>query len=140
MGCNCRTTTPNNNLAFILAIEAAFYTTQHNDETIAQNVTSQSIPTTCNQVKQIRLAHDWRQRAHDEVQLAEDQTKTFDLVEQVLQQGECCFFGRELLRTYLRIKFVHNARDDTICDALHHLDQKSTESCQPGPKKKSTRR
>lgn len=123
-----RTTTPNNNSALISAIEVAFHTIQHNDEIIAQNVTSQGISTTCNQVKEICLAHGWRRHAHDEVQLAQDRATMFDLVEQALQQGKCRFFGRELLRTYLRIKFCHNARDDTIRDALHHLDQKSTES------------
>ena len=50
-------TTSSTNSALVSAIKTAFHTTQHNDETIAQNIISQSIFTTHNQVKVIRLAH-----------------------------------------------------------------------------------
>lgn len=71
-----------------------FHATQHNDPTIAQKITSQGIPTTQNQVKDIRLAHGWRRRANDNEQLAQNRAETFALVRQALQQGECRCYDR----------------------------------------------
>lgn len=134
-----QTRTSVNDHALISAIDAAFHATQHDDQTIAQNLTGQGIPTTQNQVKDIRWAHGWRRRAYDDEQSAQKRAETFALVEQVLQQGECRCYGRELLRTYLRVKFSHNARDDDVRDALSHLDEKGTKSRRPGPKKNHKR-
>ena len=47
---SCCTSTLASNPELVSAIEAAFHTTQHNDHTIVQNITSQGIPTTHNQV------------------------------------------------------------------------------------------
>lgn len=123
----------------IPAINTAFHKTQHDDQTIARDITSQGIPTTQNQVKDIRLAHGWRRRAYDDEQLAQNRAETFALVTQTLQQGECRCYGRELSKTYLRIKFSHNARDDNVRDALSHLDEIGTSSRRPGPKKNHKR-
>lgn len=57
------------------------------------------------------------------------------MVNQALLQDECHCYGRELLKTYLQVKFHHNARDDDVCDALSQLDAKGTISRKPGPKK-----
>jgi hypothetical protein len=113
----------------VSAIETAFHTTQHDDEIIARNVTAQGIPTTRNQVKEeIRLANNWRRRGNNDAQLANARSETFALVALALQQGEvrCC--GRRLLRTYLSVKFRHNARDDDVRDALIALDPTGVQS------------
>lgn len=119
----------------ISAINVIFHATQHDDEIIARDITSQGIHTTSNQVKEIRLAHGWRRRAYNDEQLAKNRAETFTLVRQALQQGECRYYGRGLLKTYLRVKFLHNARDDDVRDALSHLDEIGTNSRRPGPKK-----
>ena len=107
-------TTSSTNPALIAAIEMAFHTTQHDDQTIAQSIISQGIPTTHRQVKAIRLAHNWHRRAYNKDQETQQRAETFALVEQALQHGECRCYGRELMRTYLRVKFRHNARDDDV--------------------------
>lgn len=118
--------------ALISAIEAAFHTTQHDDHTIAQHISNQA---TQNQVKEILLAQGWRRRANDNDQLSEKRAETFFLIKEALRQGECRCYGRGLLKTYLRIKFRHDARDDDVRDALSELDKRGTESRRPGPKK-----
>lgn len=130
-----RTPTLTSNPTLISAIETAFHTTTHDDQTIAHNLFRQGIFTTQNQVKIIRLAQGWRRRSNDEVQLAIKREETFSLIKKALQQGECRCYGRGLLKTYLKVKYCHNARDDDVRDALAHFDQKGTESRRPGPKK-----
>jgi hypothetical protein len=66
--------------ALVSAIETAFYTTQHDDETIAYNITAQGTPTTRNQVKEVRLANNWRRRGNDETQIADSRSETFRLI------------------------------------------------------------
>lgn len=70
--------------ALVSAIETAFHPTQHDDETIARNVTAQGIPTTRNQVREIRLANNWRRRGNDDAQIANARSETFALVAQAL--------------------------------------------------------
>jgi hypothetical protein len=122
--------------ALVSAIEAAFHTTQHDDETIARNITTQGIPTTRNQVKEVRLTNSWRRRGNDDTQLADARSETFELVAQALQQGEARCYGRGLMRTYLGVKFHHNARDDDVRDALITLDPAGVQSRQRGPDKR----
>lgn len=52
-GINQSTTITATNPALISAIETALHTTQHNDQTIAQNITASRIATMQNQVKKI---------------------------------------------------------------------------------------
>jgi hypothetical protein len=61
-----RTRTAGTNTTLIEAVEIAFYTTNHNDQTIIDNVNAQGIPITCNQVEEMRLRHDWRRRANND--------------------------------------------------------------------------
>jgi hypothetical protein len=56
------TRTPAIDPALVAAIDTAFHTSEHDDSTIARNVTAQGIPTTRNQVEEIRLAHGWLRR------------------------------------------------------------------------------
>ena len=42
------------------AIDAAFHTTQDNDDTIARNLTDQGMSISSREVKKIRLENDWR--------------------------------------------------------------------------------
>jgi hypothetical protein len=112
----------------VSAVEAAFHTTQHDDETIAHNITTQGIPTTRNQVKEVRLANSWRRRGNDDTQSANSRSETFALVAQALQQGEARCYGRRLMRTYLSVKFCHNARDDDVRNALTALDPAGVQS------------
>lgn len=63
----------------LLAINIMFHATQHDDETITRDITSQGIHSTSNQVKEIRLAHGWRRRAYDDEQLAKNRAETFAL-------------------------------------------------------------
>jgi hypothetical protein len=114
-----RTRLSNEDPDLMSAIDAAFHTTNHTDETIAANITAQGIPTTANQVQVVRLANGWRRRANDDDQLAQSRSETFAMVDQALKQGEVRCYGRGLLRTYLRVKFRHNAREDDVRDALH---------------------
>jgi hypothetical protein len=45
------------NTTLIEAVEIAFHTTNHNNQMIADNASTQGIPTTRNQVEEIRLRH-----------------------------------------------------------------------------------
>jgi|SRR6266516_4645582 len=122
--------------ALVSAVETAFHTTHHNDETIARNITAQGVSTTQSQVKKVRLAHGWRRRANNDDQLATARAETFALVEQALQQGEARCYGRGLFRTYLQVKYHHNARDDDVRDALATLDTVGVESRRKGSDKR----
>jgi hypothetical protein len=57
-----RTKIASSDTALVSAVNTAFHTTQHNNETIADNITASGISTTHRQVKRIRLAHGWRRR------------------------------------------------------------------------------
>lgn len=59
-GASCRTRTLVSNPTLVSEIEAAFHTTGHNDQTIAQNITDQGVSTTRSQVKEIFLAQGLR--------------------------------------------------------------------------------
>jgi glycerate kinase len=61
-----RTTTAGTNTPLIKAVEAAFHTTNHSNQTIADNITASGLHTTRNQVKEIRLRHSWRRRANND--------------------------------------------------------------------------
>lgn len=122
--------------ALVSAIEAAFHTTYHDDGEIAANITAQGLPTTRNQVKEIRLAHNWRRLNQTDAQLAEQRSTTFGLVEQALQQGVVRCYGRGLMRTYLRVAHHHHAREDDVRDALAMLDDAGTASRRKGPNRR----
>jgi len=130
-----RTRTAGTNAALIEAVERAFHTTNHSDQMIADNITAQGIPTTRNQVEEIRLKNGWRRRANNEDQLAEMRAETFALTKQALHEGVVRCYGRGLLRTYLRIKYRHTAREDDVRDAIATLDIPGTESRRKGPDK-----
>jgi hypothetical protein len=61
--------------------------------------------------------------------------ETFALTKQALHEGVVRCYGRGLLRTYLRIKYRHNAREDDVRDAIATLDTPGTESRRKGPDK-----
>jgi rhodanese-related sulfurtransferase len=84
----------------------------------------------------VRLAHGWRRRANNDDQLAAARAETFTLVEQALQQGEVRCYGRGLFRTYLQVKYHHNAREDDVRDALAALDAVGVESRRKGSDKR----
>jgi len=50
----------------VSAVEGAFHTTRHDDETITGNINAQGIPTPQSQVKKVRLAHGWRRRGNND--------------------------------------------------------------------------
>jgi hypothetical protein len=127
--------TAGTNATLIEAVESAFHTTNHGDQTIADNITAQGIPTTRKQVEEIRLKNGWRRRANNEDQLAEMRAETFALTKQALHEGVVRCYGRGLLRTYLHIKYRHNAREDDVRDAIATLDIPGTESRRKGPDK-----
>jgi hypothetical protein len=52
-----RTRTAGTNTTLIEAVEIVFHTTNYNNQTIADNINAQGIPTTRNQVEEIRLRH-----------------------------------------------------------------------------------
>src|SRR5436305_5843405 len=130
-----RTRTTDTNTTLIDAVETAFHTTDHSDQTIADNITATGLSTTHNQIKEIRLSHGWRRRADNDDQLAEMRVETFALIKQALHDGVVRCYGRGLLRTYLRIKYRHNAREDDVRDAIATLDIPGTESRRKGPDK-----
>ena len=131
-----RTRTPATDPALVSEIDTAFHTTYHDDQMIARNITAQGLPTTRNQVEEIRLAHGWLRRRNDHTQLADARAETFALVKQALQQGTVRCYGRGLLRTYLRVVYHHQAREDDVRDALAALDVVGTESRRRGPDKR----
>jgi hypothetical protein len=130
-----RTRTAGTNTTLIEAVDIAFHTTNHDDQTITDNINAQGIPTTRNQVEEIRLRHGWRRRANNDDQLAEIRAVTFALTKQALQEEVVRCYGRGLLRTYLRIKYRHNAREDDVRDAITTLNTRGTESRRKGPDK-----
>jgi hypothetical protein len=131
-----RTRIAASNPALVSAIDAAFHTTYHNDQTIADNIASQGITTTRNQVEEVRLAHGWRRRGGNDGQLAISRAETFSFVEEALQQGVVRCYGRGLLRAFLRVKYRHQAREDDVRDALAQLDPAGTEARRKGPNKR----
>ena len=60
-----RTRMAGTNTTLIEAVETAFHTTNHSDQTIADNITASGLHTTRNQVEEIRLRHSWRRRANN---------------------------------------------------------------------------
>jgi hypothetical protein len=48
------------------------------------------------------------------------------------------YYNRGLLRTYLRVTYTHNARENNIRDTLNILDQEGTQSRRKGVDKRST--
>lgn len=125
-----------NDPSLINAIQAAFHTTRHNDETIANNLQAQRFDTTTNQVREIRIAQNLRRRNDDESKLAEMRALTFLLVQQALHNGLVCCYGRGLLQTYLQIIHGHYSREDDVRDALAILDKTGTQSRRKGPNKR----
>lgn len=121
--------------ALVTEVDSAFHTTHHDDHTIADNITTSGIHTTHRQVKRIRLAHGWRRRGDTDDQLADSRAETFALIKSALYQGVVRCYGRELLRTYLRLTYGHQAREDDVRDALTTLDSVGTESRRKGPDK-----
>ena len=121
--------------ALVTEVDSAFHTTHHDDQMVADNITASGIPTTQRQVKRIRLAHGWRRRGDTDDQLADSRAETFSLVKSALHQGVVRCYGRGLLRTYLRLRHHHNAREDDVRDALATLDSVGTESRRKGPDK-----
>jgi hypothetical protein len=91
--------------------------------------------TTRNQVEEIRLKNGWRRRANDKDLLAEIKAMTFALTKQALLKEVVRYYNRGLLRTYLRIKYRYNARDDDVRDAIATLDILKTDSRRKGPNK-----
>jgi hypothetical protein len=130
-----RTTTVASDTDLVSEIDMAYHTTHHSDRTIADNITARGIPTTMNQVKEIRLAHGWRRRGNNDEQLATSREETFSLVREALRQGAVRCYGRRLLRTFLRVQYHHQAREDDVRDALALLDAAGTEARRKGPNK-----
>jgi hypothetical protein len=130
-----RNRTASSDTTLVSAVDAAFHTSQHNDQTIANTLSATGLATTQRQVKRIRLANGWRRRANNDDQLAEMRAQTFALTKEALQEGVVRCYGRGLLRTYLRIKYQHHAREDDVRDALTTLDTRGTESRRKGPDK-----
>jgi hypothetical protein len=56
-------------------------------------------------------------------------------VGQALNDGITRCYGRGLLRTYLRVKYHHHARENDVRDALTQLDIEGTESRRKEPNK-----
>jgi hypothetical protein len=129
------TRTAVSDIGLISKIDTAYHTTHHSDQTIADNISGSGTPTTRNQVKRIRLAHDWRRRGDNDDQLAASRAETFSLVKQALQQGAVRCYGRGMFRTFLRVRYQHQAREDDVRDALAELDAVGTEARRKGPKK-----
>jgi hypothetical protein len=129
------TQVPSLDATLVAEVDSAFYTTHHNDQIIAHNITASGIPTTHRQVKRIRLTQGWRRRGNTDDQLADFRAKIFALVKSALHQGVVRCYGRGLLRTYLRVAHGHQARDDDVRDALFTLDTVGTESRRKGPNK-----
>jgi hypothetical protein len=59
----------------------------------------------------------------------------FALTKQALHEGVVRYYGRGLLRTYLRVKYQHHAREDDVRDAIITLDISETKSRRKGPNK-----
>jgi len=115
----------------LAAIESEFYTTHHDDQAIAQAITTQGLHTTQNQVKRLRLAHGWRRRHRGDA-VAEARAETFARVQAALQEGTCRCYGRGFLQSYLRLS-GHIAREDDVRDALAQFDPQGTEARRRGP-------
>jgi hypothetical protein len=126
------TNTASKDPTLVSAVSTAFHTTLHDDQTIADNITASGTSTTHRQVKRIRLAQGLRRRRDGNDQL---RTRSFGLVESALHQGVVRCYGRELLRTHLRVAYQHHAREDDVRDALAHLDSTGTASRRKGADK-----
>ncbi len=120
--------------ALLAAIEQEFFTTHHDDQAIADAITTQGLPTTRNQVEEVRLAHGWRRRHYGDA-VAEARAETFARVQAALQEGTCRCYGRGLLQSYLRLS-GYIAREDDVRDALAHFDPQGTKARRRGPSRR----
>lgn len=123
------------NPQLLAAIEFEFHSTHHDDQEIALAIISQGLHTTQNQVKKLRLAHNWRRR-NDGEEMMKAREETFARVRAALNEGTCRSYGRGLLKTYLRLN-GYVAREDDIRDALAHMDPQGTEARKRGPDRKN---
>jgi len=129
-----RTRTAASDPSLIAAVEQEFFTTHHDDQTIADAITAQGLSTTRNQVEEIRLSQGWRRR-HRGNAVAEARAETFARVQAALQEGACRCYGRRFLQSYLRLN-GHIAREDDVRDALAHFDPQGTEARRRGPSRR----
>jgi len=134
-----RSTTAGTDATLITAIRDEFHSTNSNDSTIAATLTTNGIPTTANQVQEVRLRHGWRRRAANDEQLAEQRAETFQMVQEELEEGTIRAYGRELTKTHLLTHRAYRAREDDVRDALRKLDDKGTAARKPGPKRRRKR-
>jgi hypothetical protein len=74
-----RSRTASSDATLVSAVDTAFHTSQHSDQTIANNLNTAGLATTQRQIKRIRLANGWRRRANNDDQLAEMRAETFAL-------------------------------------------------------------
>jgi hypothetical protein len=122
-----RTRTAGTNTTLIEAVESVFHTTNHGDRTIADSVAAQGIPTTCNQVGEIRLKNGWRRRANNEDQLAEMRAETFALTKHPLASRSLRLRTPQLILVrlrhvaVLRRSRVSNLLDGVALQRIYHL-------------------
>jgi hypothetical protein len=95
-----------------------FHTTNHTDETIANDLKARGIHVSNRQVKAARLQKGCRRRAANADQIAEQRARTFTLVEVLLKEGTIRCWGRHLIQTKLRIHHHFQAREEDVRDVL----------------------
>jgi hypothetical protein len=113
-----RSRTASSDATLVSAVDTAFHTSQHSNQTIANNPNTAGLATTQRQIKRIRLANSWRRRANNNNQLAKIRAEIFTLTKQALHEKVVRYYNRGLLRTYLRVKYQHYDQENDIRKAI----------------------
>ena len=58
--------TASSDALLVAAVDTAFHTSQHSDQTIANNLTATGLTIIYRQIKRVRLANRWRRRANND--------------------------------------------------------------------------
>lgn len=118
-------------------IEELFRTTFLTDLEIATHLLKEDgLFTSPNQVKEIRIANNWRRHLTDEVAQAVRQTETTQEVHTLLHDGQARNWGRRWTMTHLRRKQGYRANDRDVSKTLKQLNPQAVAERRPGVHKK----
>ena len=126
-------------LAVLETISTLHHTTTMNDEGIAAELELQGFSVSSNQVKEARLACEWRRRDVTQQQQQDQRQATAQQVRKALSEGTERNYGRSLLTTALRQHHSHRARHSHIGAELKLQDPASSTARQPGQSKRKRR-
>jgi hypothetical protein len=117
----------------ISRVNHLFHHTLLSDSQIAERIAEEDgLPTTKNQIYEIRMRHGWKRATFDRTAQADQKQRTQELIQDLVLVGPGRSFGRIWSQTYLRQKLGYRARRNDVAAALKHVDPEGVASRQPG--------